>query len=360
MNKAKKQNYSKKQGNSKNNQKKQWSKNDKYVVKEAGFEDLELLLNLLRSSSQYANILIRTAFGSMTFDSLTESDIGKHVAVFVDYNTIPEWFFNKKFDKGNDKNSIINFDIAFEQSQKDYAHLIPRGAFITAEIMNQNRPYAKSDKKMSICLHGSIVASVPPEIVTFRGLEQLCDAYKMEGFVCVSTETSARFKLKQCCFPKGDLGKGQHEAAPQIDDFTEVGLNLCNGGKDGYHVAALANVTEKQIIAEKFVNGIKTQLIVLPNETAIRNQIEFPFDGDKMMNFYETDGEGKTYRYIDKLNFIESPENLLFQKKFDGESILLHVDNNDQFHMLIRFNVDAFKVEYENGETEVRFGWIKK
>lgn len=357
MSNKKNQNYSKRPVN-KNNQKNPWSKNDKYIVKETSFEDLELLLSL----PEHSNSLIKTAFGSFTFDSLTEQDIGKHVAIFVDYKTMPEWFFNKKFDKGNAKNSINDCNIAFEQSSKDYAHLIPKGAFITAEMMNQNREYAKSDKPMSIVLHGSIICSVPPEIITFQNLEQLCEAYKMEGFVVVNTETSSRFKLKHGCFPKGDVGKGQHMIAPKVinNDFTDNGLILCDNGKSGYHVAALANTSERQTIATKNINGFETQLIVIPNDEAIWNQVKNPFDGDKMINLFDAIGEGTTYRYTEKYSSSESVDNLVLHKKFDGESVLLHVDDDVQFHMLIRFNMDALKVECANGESKIRFGWMKK
>ena len=343
-----------------NNKKKPFNlnkpKNNKYMVNENGFEDIEVMIEQFDS-----DCLIKKAFGSLTSDSLTKDDVGKHVAIFVDFEHMNKFFHDKKFDNGNDKNAINNFNTAFKQSLESYSNLIPKGAFITGEIMNQNRVYTKSNGQMSIVLHGSIVASVPQEMITFDNLEALCDAYKMEGFVVVCKETSSRFKLKQCCFPTNEgLGKKMHNTPLTKDDFTEEGLILCNNGDFGYHVAALANVSAKQTIASKCINGFDTSLIVLPNEDTIQNQLENKFDGDKMINFFATIGEGNTYRYIPQCNFSGSTNNLIFQKKFDGESILLHVDDNGKFHMLVRFNLDVFEVLGADKSIKFRFGWVKK
>ena len=333
------------------------SKNDKYTINENVFEDIELVLDSLKGSG----LLIKTAFGSLTSNELTENDLGKHVAIFVDYEKMIPFFHDKKFNKGTDQTAINNFDLAFKQSFEAYGHLIPKGAFITGEIMNQTRSYTKSNSGMAIVLHGSIVASIPHEIVDFTNLDKLCESYIMEGFVIVCTETSTRFKLKQCCFPQDDkFGKKMHTSELTANDFTKEGLILCKNEKFGYHNASLANVSENQIIAMKQVNGFDTSLVVLTNETTIQNQLENPFDGDKMINFYETIGEGPTYRYTPKCNFSGSNQNLVFQKKFDGESVVLHVDDSGKFHMLIRFNLDVFKVLCADQTTKIRFGWIKK
>lgn len=333
------------------------SKIDKFTVKEGAFEDIESRLNSFEDSG----LLVKTAFGSYTFDGLTEMDIGNHVAIFVDYENINKFFHDKKFDKGNDQHSINNFNEAFQQSSKAYGHLIPKGSFITGELMNQNREYTKRPEQMSVVLHGSIVASIPQEMIDFINLEALCESYKMEGFVVVCTETSSRFKLKRCYFPQENgYGKNLHASAPTKDEFSKQGLILCHNGNYGYHVASLANVLEKQTIAEKQINGFDTSLVVRTNEDTIAFQLKNTFDGDKMINFFETIGEGKTYRYIDKCNFTGSKQNLEFQKKFDGESILLHVDIDGKFHMMIRFNLDIFKVLCNDGNTKIRIGCVKK
>jgi len=336
------------------------SKNDKYTVNENAFEDIVPLLDFFEKSG----LLIKTAFGNLISGELTENDLGKHVAIFVDYENMDPFFHDKKFNKGTDQTAINNFDMAFKQSFEAYRHLIPKGAFVTGEIMIQSRSYTKSDGKIAIVLHGSIVASIPFEMINFSNLEKLCESYTMEGFVVVCTETSTRFKLKQCCFPQDDkFGKKMHTSELTENDFTKEGLMFCDSGKNekfGYHVASLANVSENQVIATKQVNGFDTSLIVLTNETTIQNQLKNPFDGDKMINFYETIGEGPTYRYTPKCNFSGSNQNLVFQKKFDGESIVLHVDDSGKFHMLIRFNLDVFKVLCNDQTTKISFGWTKK
>ncbi len=237
----------------------------------------------------------------------------------------------------------------------------------------QNRPYNKQSEqfqKTSVIPHGSIYCDVPSALHSKDGLEKLCETVVAEGFVVINEETNERYKLKRENFPdvsdpsKGDQ-KGPHKRAPseKNGEYTDTGLTLCGGNGFGYCSAALGMITNtltSDVAIAKFViDGHDVIIYARPIKSVIEKQLKMPFDGHKMLNLYQMEGQGQTYRYTDELadpSIVDG--SVEFQLKFDGETALVHKDAKGRVHLMIKLQVDVYEIEKEDGSLDYRFGWI--
>jgi hypothetical protein len=265
---------------------------------------------------------------------------------------MPEFFSNKKFQSST-PNKL--FKSAYEYCEKTYKDKIPRGSFISGELMGiQNHAYTKSDG-VYIVLHGSIIVETTNfNCLNCSDLELLCESFKTEGYVIVEN-LGPRFKLKREYFP--DINNVQKQRGKFIEppnQYTDLGLKLCMNGNFGYYHATINDITEPSIIAEN--NGFK--LLALPHNQAISKQLSNNFDGEKMLGLIETVGSGDTYRYTKKIigKITEKSE---FQLKFDGETVLLHKDELCQnFHLMVKFQVNVHEIKQQDGNFKYRLGWV--
>lgn len=298
------------------------------------------------------DLVTKLSFGNLPIDNLTDQDHKKHGAFYVSISHIeklPE-ILKKKY--GN-KIPQSMFDLR-EQTAKSCAEFFPQDTYITGEQMGgQNRKYNKIERPF-IALHGAIEANIDNSKVSPEYLEELCELFKLEGFVFV-TNDGDRGKLKRAYFPsQKNVQKKEHSTNPQPEDFSQDGLKLCSNGLYGYDNAALTNVMTPTVIAEK--NDIS--LTLLPYADVIKKQMEKPFDGDKMFNVLPTTGSGDAYVYGKELNPNINFENAIVEIKHDGETVLMYKDNNDEFHLLVKLQVYVWKV-IKDDFIQYKIGWKK-
>ena len=226
----------------------------------------------------------------------------------------------------------------------------------------QNRPFNKLSKDVGVIVHGSLVCQVPKEIIlTKEGLDELCEKTIAEGFVIVDKDSNQRYKLKRENFSSKDDPEKQrsaHSRSPNKDEYTTEGIKLCGGEGFGYDNAVFNNVKNNTTTMQIDIKNSQVELQVIPIGQAIKFQKEYPFIGDKMMNFYKTEGQGHTYRYTERLeNKDILNKNLEFQIKHDGETALLHKDKKGKIHLMIKLQVDVYQLDAGNGSFIYRFGW---
>ncbi len=321
------------------------------------FKDAYKLYMNLQSTP---NVFMIFSTGNLQPDSLTKQDHGKHGAIYVSINDMPEFFNKKKFDTNVKLKK--HFQEVQEFAEKYIAPHMTNDSTLSVEIMGiQNREFNRLQTKTVVIPHGSIVAVLPKKFTTKEELEGLCELSVHEGYVVVNHSDGQRYKLKREYFDSKvnpEQQRGPHKTEPE--NYTADGLTLCGGKGFGYDGAVVSMLTENKsepITIAKLVNGV--DLIALPIATIIEKQNRYPFDGDKMMNFYETTGKGNTYKYTDK-PFVSDIFNhdLEFQLKFDGETGMLHKDKNGKAHLLVKFQIDVFEIESNDGSKSYRFGWM--
>lgn len=318
--------------------------NKKYYKKKQSnkkFVDIMGLLEQLKGD--YPNYTFKTAFGDLDPYNLSKGDVGKHASVGFSIKDMPQVLLDKKFEGKNPSKPFID---AFNHCQKVYKDVIPKGAFLSGELMGiQKHAYTNSDG-VYVVLHGSIIAKGVGDY-DYDNLKLLCDSFKHEGYVVLDSN-GGRFKLKREYFPNGDKQIGKFKEGPIVEDYSDNGLLLCGGGLFGYH-HAVVNDGEECVIAEK--NGYS--LVVLPFNVVVEKQLKNSFDGEKMMGMLETIGSRDSYRYNGMFNKdVKMDNGLEFQFKFDGETVLIHCDDNGDIHLLVKFQVDVCEV---NGS--VKMGW---
>ena len=83
------------------------------------------------------------------------------------------------------------------------------------------------------------------------------------------------------------------------------------------------------------------------------------FDGEKMMNFFQTEGSASKYHYVDgPVNIAErAEEDVEFQMKFDGETGIIKKDDDGVVHLMVKFQVDVYEIIGDATDAEYRFGW---
>jgi hypothetical protein len=332
------------------------------VCPAAQFFDLLTFLEIHENALPY----IKLSFGDLPINKLEQSDHKKHGAIYVSLvhmEQFPE-FLKKKFGK-KIPDHILNL---FTQTRDAYSHLLQPGTYVTGEHMGFQKKKYNEMEKPGVVLHGVIEAVIDGTKISPQYLGELCELFKLEGYVFVCPDGS-RGKLKRAYFPGGAKQKGEHNEAPT--DYEPEGLKLCGGGQFGYDNAGLTNVENPTIIAQK--NGIS--LVLLPHAVVIKKQLDLPFDGDKMFNVLPTTGKGTEYMYNLKYASEElknDPDvvlaavkcdgnanltNAKVEVKHDGETVVLHKDEHGEFHLMVKLQVHVWKVV--GTYTEYRLGWGK-
>ncbi len=382
---------SKKQVNKKF-QKKSQSKKSNSIKKEV-FVDLEELVDEIKNN--IPAFPIKCVLGSLTYE-LTEEHSKCHIAMYVSNcfesnndnkkeQELLNIIFNKKYNSGESVILINDFERAkiFCDNNGIFDN-IPIGKFITAEAMGthfQNPKYNFKNDDINViddvyvAIHGQVISKIDNELLNFSDLRLVCNNFKIEGFVVKlkhhTVQNQICFKVKHKYFPSIDdptkLIK-EHSSFPDQTEFTIDGLNICDA-KDYSH-AVMPKINESIVIAEKSIKNSNAQLIVLPLEETIKKQLGIQsdnvnqtehliFEGEKMKNLFVATGQGPTYMYTDEVipDVLNQP--LELQLKFDGETIILHKDNNGKNHLMVKINVYVFLVEYPDGNKKYRFGWKK-
>jgi hypothetical protein len=307
------------------------------------------------------------AHGGLDPHNLTAADHKKHGAIYFSFKERPKLPFSKKFNDGKAKPQIDHYNRCQTFVEEHFGPIMGTGTTISVEILNtQNRPYnmlPEQFRKAAVVPHGSIVFDIPSELWTKSGFDRLCQKTIAEGFVVVNRETGDRYKLKHENFPSAadpEKKRDGHETQPSV--YTDDGLGLCGMGH-GYDTATLRMIAdgsvEEVIVAKIDVDGTNVNMRALPIKNVINKQMATPFDGDKVMNFYKTTGQGPTYRYTDDLydpEILGKP--LEFQLKFDGETGLVHKDTHGNVHLMVKIQVDVFEIEGKNGTKQWRLGWL--
>ena len=305
--------------------------------------------------------------GNLNLSNLTASDHKKHAALYFSFKSKPKIPFNKKTNNGQAKSQIEYYDRCQEFVEKYISHHMTNGTVISVEVLNlQKRPYnvlPDTFKSAAVVPHGSIVVDVPSSLWSKDNFDKLCSETIIEGFVVVDNGTGDRYKLKNENFHSStnpEKKRDNHNKLP--DKYTDIGLKLC-GGNYSYDSAALYsvinNLSQEEIIANIDINNVTVNMKVIPIKHVIAKQLANPFDGDKMMNFYRTVGQGPTYRYTDELynpNILD--KSLEFQLKFDGETALVYKDNTGLTHLMVKVQVDVYEIEKNNGSKVWRLGWL--
>ena len=336
------------------------------------FTDTIQLQQAMKQTNPRATIILST--GALDPLNLTSDDHKKHGAFYVSMMEMPKEFFNKKFDGGKAKKTIKFFQDTQKFAEDKIGSHMQNGTTISVEFMgSQNRPFNKASPefaKAAVVPHGSIVAHVPKELLDGNpkaGLDSLCEASIFEGYVVVNKKSGDRWKLKREYFSSANDPKKQrkeHDRAPSMEkgEYTSEGLRLCGGDGFGYFNVALNHLEDskqEQAIVKLNIGDHVVDLVVRPISDVIKNQLQHPFKGQKMINLFVTSGKGDTYQYTDEPivdGLFDNP--LEFQMKLDGETALVHKDENGQIHLMIKFQVDVYEVENDDGSKNYRFGWI--
>jgi hypothetical protein len=304
------------------------------------------------------------AIGGMDPNGLTKQDHKKHGAIYFSFRTKPNVLYNKKTNGGKATAQIEYYDRCQSFAEQYFGPHMPNDTTISVEMNLQNKKYNKllpQFQKAAVIPHGAIAFDVPSAHWTNDWFNKLCQETVTEGFVVVNLENGDRFKLKHENFPSDldpERKRDGHDNHPT--NFSEKFVGYDGLGYDNVALDMIVNgETEEVTIAVIDVNGINVRMVGRPIRDIIDRQFRVPFDGEKMMNFYKTVGQGPTYRYSSELfdsSILGKP--LDFQMKFDGETALVHKDINGVVHLMIKVQVDVFEIETSNGSTVWRFGWI--
>ncbi len=372
---------SKKQANKKFQKKKEKSN----AIKQKDFVDLEELIDDIKNN--VPGFPIKPVMGTLSYD-LTIEQSKCHIALFVSNcfkstndnekeKELLNIIFNKKYNFGEHVKLIGDFEKAmiFCNNNGIFDN-IPSGKFITVEGMGfQNPKYNAESDDIYVAIHGQVILNVDNELLNYTDLRSVCDKFKVEGFVVKlqhhTVQNQICFKIKHKCFPSiADPTKliEKHITVPNQSEYTSNGLKICDG-KDYSH-AVIPKINEPIVIAEKTIKTSNAELIVIPLEEAIKKQLGIQcdnvnqtehliFEGEKMKNLFVATGSGDNYMYTNEVIPDVLTQPLELQLKFDGETIVLHKDNNGNNHLMVKINVYVFLVEYPDGNKKYRFGWKK-
>nr|QBK92110.1 MAG: hypothetical protein LCPAC304_04570 [Pithovirus LCPAC304] len=317
--------------------------------------------------------VIQLSTGALDPEALDSSSKGKHGAFYVSWKHMVSQselkiFFDKKTDQGRSKKNIDSFERAQEFVDTYIGKHLECGDVISAELMNtQKRPFnaiATPFDRAAVIPHGSIIACVPPDFyhspdTAYEQLEALCEELHSEGFVIVDTTADSRYKLKREYFTGESDGKqrGAHTDGPE--NFTHDGAALCrNQGYCNAPLFAMEKGIEEDVCIANLCDS-QVKLLTRGVANTITFQRSHLFGGEKMLNYFNTSGRGKSYKYTRETTDTDIHEKELeFQLKFDGETVLIHKDEEGEVHLMIKFQVDAYMVEQEDGRKVCRFGWI--
>lgn len=340
------------------------------------FTDIVELIATLQKAGQLPFYMLST--GDMDPEGLTVDDKKKHGALFVpiDYMTGEKNgkdnhpLYDKKYNKGQDAKSIQDHGVMQDHARKHMDQYMENGDFVTVELMGERQPFNKSAKpewKNMYVIHGSVCATVPKKWWTFEGLEVVSEKVLIEGFVVADKSTNGtslgRLKLKRQNFYNDDtsLQKGLHTEAPSVEKgcYTDKGLQLCGGDGMGYFNAAIKVLEDG--IDEQITLAEIDDLTIVVKSTAetVAFQKAHLFDGEKMMNFFQTEGSASNYHYVDgPVNIAErAEEDVEFQMKFDGETGIIKKDDDGVVHLMVKFQVDVYEIIGDATDAEYRFGW---
>lgn len=284
--------------------------------------------------------------GNLDPNKLTKSDHKKHGAIYISLNELPEFFYKKKF--ATNKKLKKHFEDCQDFANKYISKYMQNNTTISVEIMGiQNNSFNVLKNNSVLIPHGLIIAKFPNKLESKEKLDEFCEESICEGYVILDKTNNMRLKLKREYFDSTSLlGKQRGIHNKSI--------------KESYDESAVSMMTEDWQEEKVITNLVKANLIVLPLKDVIEKQMKFPFDGDKMMNLFETIGSKDTYRYTDKTlvpNIFE--KDLEYQLKFDGETGLLHKDTTGKIHLLIKFVIDVYEIEKELNKSFIyRFGYL--
>ena len=329
----------------------------------------------LKIKQDSPNTVIIFSTGELDPKNLKPQDHKKHGAIYVSISNMPEFFDKKKFNTNAKLKK--HFQNTLEFAEKYIGPHMQNNTFMSVEIMGiQMREFNKihpSLPKASAIPHGSIICrKVNSDQVTeleelcnkVTELEELCENSIFEGYVALNKTDGERYKIKREYFPSTDSNqenkqRGGHKQEPK--NYTTEGLTLCKESGYGYDNAVLSmlmdNTTNENEIVISKMNDI--ELVVLPIDKVIETQSKFPFQGDKMLNIFETVGSKDSYRYTSNPiipNLFTNP--LEYQLKFDGETGLVHKDRDGKIHLLIKFQIDIFEIIDSSGQKIYRFGFM--
>lgn len=374
----------KKQGNG-NNKKKalKAAKRNKFVddVVAESFSSLPTILSVLDN----ANTPYHVSTGSLDPSNLESVDHKKHGALYIDLLKMPDEFLKKKFGDNHGKTSHFKKAVkTLEFIQKILAphmELIEEGQVLSCEqMLQQNHAYNKIKRGLDFSqgcaiIHGSTVLKFDDNFKQFlknsdiRGhaLDKIMEHFKCEGFVIV-TPDGKRFKLKREYFVHFDEKKqrGVHKIGPCVAQLkNDLSKEICGNEEEnpGYVNVPLfmhsEGIDHHETISELEVTFGETvgkvSLVALPIREVIQ-QVGFKnyFTGQKMMSLFKTIGSREKYRYSE---YFETQEenlfelDLMFQQKYDGETILVKKVNG-LICILVKFQVDVYKIKSKNCDVE--------
>jgi hypothetical protein len=305
------------------------------------------------------------ATGGLDPEHLTLKDHKKHSALYfrLDFERDDlQLLLDKKFRDNVHMKEL--YEKVQNFARQKYSEYLDENTMVSGEIMGlQNRPFNKmiDSYKYSIILHGSLCAQVPKKLWTRNGLEELCEKTMSEGFIILDYKTGERCKLKREYFASLDLNsdrqRGAHVRSPS--EYTEEGLLLCGGDGLGYENAALNVGNQKTEIMSMVIQEQEVKLFAMPIIDTIIGQLECSYEGQKMMNFFQTEGQGIIYKYTDEFYKPDSLNHVLeFQIKHDGETALIHKDESGVVHLMAKLQIDVYELEKKDGTFEYRLGWF--
>lgn len=329
----------------------------------------------LKIKQENPNTVIIFSTGELDPNNLKSQDHKKHGAIYVSINDMPEFFDKKKFNTNTKLKK--HFQDTLEFAEKYIGPHMQNETTLSVELMGiQMREFNKIHPnlpKAAAIPHGSIICrkingNQVTELeelcnkVTELELEELCENSIFEGYVALNKTDGERYKIKREYFPSTNLNnenkqRGPHKQEPK--NYTDVGLILCKEVGYGYDNAALSMLIDNTTLEIVIANMNDMELIALPINKVIETQLKFPFQGDKMLNIFETAGSKDSYRYTSNPitpNIFNNP--LEFQLKFDGETGLIHRDINGKIHLLIKFQIDIFEITDSTGQKIYRFGFM--
>lgn len=318
-------------------------------------------------SNFHLNDLCIVSTGDLDPNNLTRDDKGKHGAIYVAIDSMPAEIAKKKYGdgNGNGNSKLLNtHKIIQEHARSYYSTHIPSSSTISVELMGpfQTKAFNKTEKwKDGVAIpHGALYVNIPTELQTYEGFEKTMESLPIEGVIVVGKN---RYKLKREYFPKEgtERHKGPHTEPPSTDKghYTDEGLALVGNDGLGYWNSFLAIVEQgndgQVVIGKTVVDGYEVDVISRGLTKTITTQLDNPFKGQKMMNFFETTGSRNTYHYTQNIFDNDSlDENIEFQVKFNGETALIHKDKNGLLHLLVKLQIDVYEIE----DSGFYFGWI--
>ncbi len=338
------------------------------------FVDVLELIDSIQGSESAPTFKLST--GTIDPNSLNSSHHKKHGAIYVSIKNMTSLFLLKKFgidDKAKPHKQLQMFLDSQDFVEKFIGPHMENDSWISVEFMNiQRKEYNKllpQFEKAAVIPHGAIYAQIgklPSD--PYSMLDNLCELSMFEGYVVFDRENGKRLKLKREYFiskENHDKQRGEHTLAPSIEngDYTNEALKMVDDGL-GYANIPLIMSTDPDhhdelTIAKYNVDDVEISLVARSFKETIDHQTKFGvFDGEKMLNFFKTDGKGDTYKYTHDLQDDILEHDLEFQLKFDGETALVYKDNNGCSHLMIKYQVDVYEIVDDNDNKSYRFGWI--